>query len=99
MSAEPVHVERAERALAQAAQATGEVRQPEGTAPGATRSKRGRRIKPTRVVWLWPGWLPAGRLALLGGRPGDGKSSVTIDLAARLSTGSPLPDGYRPPAP
>ena len=98
MSAEPVHVERAERALAQAAQATGEVRQPK--APRRVmRSKRAADIKPTRVVWLWPGWLPAGRLALLGGRPGDGKSSVTIDLAARLSTGSPLPDGYRPPAP
>ncbi len=63
------------------------------------RSKRASEVKPQRIVWLWPGWLPAGRLALLGGRPGDGKSSVTIDLAARLSTGSPLPDGYRPPAP
>ena len=63
------------------------------------RSKRASEIKPTRVPWFWPGWLPAGRLALLGGRPGDGKSSLTIDLAARLSTGSPLPDGHRPAAP
>ena len=98
MSVDPAHAERADRALARAARVTGEATPPK--APRRVmRSKVAAEIKPTRVVWLWPGWLPAGRLALLGGRPGDGKSSVTVDLAARLSTGSPLPDGYRPPAP
>ena len=63
------------------------------------RAKRADQIAPTRVSWLWPGWLPAGRLALLGGRPGDGKSGICIDLAARLTTASPMPDGYRPPKP
>ena len=98
MSADPAHAERADRALARAARVTGEATPPK--APRRVmRSKVAAEIKPTRVVWLWPGWLPAGRLALLGGRPGDGKSSVTIDLAARATTGSPFPDGYRPPAP
>jgi putative DNA primase/helicase len=56
-------------------------------------------IEPTRISWLWKGWIPASRLALFGGKPGDGKSSVVLDLAARLSTASPMPDGTRPPEP
>jgi hypothetical protein len=45
------------------------------------------------VRWLWEKYLPRGKLALLDGHPGVGKSLVTIDLAARLSRGGPLPDG------
>ena len=45
-----------------------------------------------RVKWLWPGWLPAGKLVLLDGDPGCGKSTVAVDLAARVSTGAPMPD-------
>jgi hypothetical protein len=43
--------------------------------------------------------LPAARLTLFGGKPGDGKSGVTIDLTARLTTASPMPDGWRPKGP
>lgn len=45
------------------------------------------------VCWLWPGRLALGKLALLDGDPGLGKSLVTLDLCARLSTGRPFPDG------
>lgn len=45
------------------------------------------------VRWLWPRYLPRGKLAVLDGDPGVGKSLVTIDLAARLSRGGALPDG------
>lgn len=45
------------------------------------------------VNWLWPGKIPLGRITLLVGRPGEGKSFLTIDAAARVSTGSPWPDG------
>ena len=45
------------------------------------------------VAWLWPGYLPHGRLTLLDGDPQMGKSLITIDLAARLSRGRELPDG------
>ncbi len=45
------------------------------------------------VEWLWPGYLPSGMLCLLDGDPGVGKSTLTDDLAARASTGRPMPDG------
>jgi hypothetical protein len=45
------------------------------------------------VAWLWPGRLALGKLAILDGDPGVGKSLVTLDLCARLSTGRPFPDG------
>lgn len=48
-----------------------------------------------RVEWLWPGRLPLGKLVMFDGDPGAGKSTVFVDLAARLTTGSPMPDGYR----
>jgi hypothetical protein len=43
------------------------------------------------VEWLWPGYLPRGMLVLLDGDPGLGKSFLTLDLAARLSSGKPFP--------
>ena len=33
--------------------------------------------------WLWPGWLPLGKLAILDGDPGLGKSTLMFDLAAQ----------------
>ena len=45
------------------------------------------------VDWYWPGWLPAGKLATLDGDPSTGKSTMTLDLAARLTTGAVMPDG------
>jgi len=45
------------------------------------------------LAWLWPGRIPLGRITLLVGRPGEGKSFFTIDAAARVTTGTPWPDG------
>src|SRR5437868_10099227 len=45
------------------------------------------------VSWLWPGRMALGKLAILDGDPGLGKSLVALDLCARLSTGRPFPDG------
>ena len=47
----------------------------------------------SRVLALWPGCLAEGQLAMLDGDPGIGKSLLTLDLAARLSTGRPFPMG------
>ena len=46
------------------------------------------------ISWLWPGRLAFGKFNLLDGDPGDGKSLFTIDLAARVTTGRPLPGFY-----
>jgi hypothetical protein len=48
---------------------------------------------PEHVRWLWPGRLPLGKLVVLDGDPDIGKSTLTLDLAARVTTGSPMPDG------
>lgn len=50
-------------------------------------------VVPERVQWLWPGYLPAGKLVVLDGDPGLGKSTLTLDLAARITTGERMPDG------
>ena len=56
-------------------------------------------VRPRTVRWLWEPYLPRGKLALLDGDPGLGKSLVTLDLCARLSTGRPWPDGSAGPGP
>jgi hypothetical protein len=60
-------------------------------------SLEGTRSQP--LPWLWPGRLAAGRLTLIDGDPGQGKSLLTLDLAARLTTAKELPDGYQPAEP
>ncbi|MBI1796746.1 MAG: AAA family ATPase [Candidatus Eisenbacteria bacterium] len=50
------------------------------------------------VEWLWASRIPLGMLTVLDGDPGLGKSTVTLDLAARLSRGAVMPDGTPGPA-
>jgi len=50
-------------------------------------------VKPVEVRWLWPGRVPLGRITLLVGRPGEGKSLLTTYMASRVTTGSPWADG------
>lgn len=50
-------------------------------------------VEPRDVQWLWFGRVPLGRITLLVGRPGEGKSFLTTDMAARVTTGAPWPDG------
>jgi AAA domain len=50
-------------------------------------------VKSSRVRWLWKNYIPAGKLSIGEGDPGVGKSLVVTDLAARISTGRPMPDG------
>ncbi len=58
-------------------------------------------VQPAKVRWLWPGRLALGKPCLLAGPPGRGKSLLTLDIAARLSTGAgwpDMPDERREPA-
>lgn len=54
-------------------------------------------VEPSEIRWLWPGRVALGRLTLLVGRPGEGKSFLTTDMAARITTGTPWPDGSECP--
>ena len=48
-------------------------------------------IEAEEVQWLWYPYIPFGKLTILQGDPGCGKTMVALDLAARLSSGTPLP--------
>ena len=49
-------------------------------------------VAPCEVEWLWPGRVALGKLTLLAGDPGVGKSYLTLDMAARVSRGGPWPE-------
>lgn len=50
-------------------------------------------VQPEAIGWLWPGRLPVGKLVVLDGDPGVGKSTLSVTLAAHLTTGRRWPDG------
>jgi hypothetical protein len=43
------------------------------------------------IEWLWPNYIPRGMITLFDGDPDQGKTFVTLDLAARVSRGWPMP--------
>jgi hypothetical protein len=69
--------------------------------PGANGSAAARRlvtrpcseIDAEEVRWLWAGRIPYGMLSEIMGDPGCGKSTITADIAAAVTTGRPLPGG------
>ncbi|MGN6272496.1 MAG: AAA family ATPase [Protaetiibacter sp.] len=58
--------------------------------PGASRVTLtpASKIRPRRAVWLKRGWIALGALTLLAGVEGKGKSTITYDMAARVTSGS-----------
>lgn len=55
-------------------------------------------IRPEPIRWLWRGWLARGKLHLLAGAPGQGKTTIALALAAEISRGGSWPDGSRTPS-
>jgi putative DNA primase/helicase len=53
----------------------------------------GASIKPQPITWLWPSWLPAGKLTILAGAAGTGKTTLALSIAAALTSGGRWPDG------
>ena len=43
------------------------------------------------VEWLWYPYIPYGKVTVLQGDSGDGKSTFVLNLAAMLSRGEPMP--------
>lgn len=50
-------------------------------------------VQATSVRWLWYPFIAVGKITLLQGDPGDGKSTMMMNLIASLSNGECLPDG------
>jgi len=50
-------------------------------------------ITPKPIQWLHPGRIPKGKITILAGDPDVGKTFLTLDIAARVSTGNRWPDG------
>ena len=50
-------------------------------------------VQESAVEWLWYPYIPYGKITLLQGDPGDGKSTFMLHLAAQLTSGGILPDG------
>ncbi len=48
-------------------------------------------VVPERLDWLWRGRIAFGKVAVIDGDPGLGKSTLTLSLAASLTTGRPMP--------
>lgn len=46
-----------------------------------------------QIDWLWYPYIAIGKITLLQGDPGDGKSTMIMNLLAALSRGEMLPDG------
>ena len=72
-------------------------KEPSASPPGEIRAfaelRRFSDIRPKMLRWLWLRRIPLGKLTLIAGDPGLGKSLITIDIAARVSKGSRFPDG------
>ena len=50
-------------------------------------------VESEAVTWLWENYIPLGAISVIDGNPGVGKSTLTIDLASRITTGRTMPDG------
>jgi hypothetical protein len=50
-------------------------------------------VKSEPVKWLWYPYIAIGKITLLQGDPGDGKSTMMMNFIAELSKGGATPDG------
>lgn len=52
-------------------------------------------LTPQPVRWLWQYWLALGKLHILAGAPGQGKTTIALAMAATVTIGGRWPDGSR----
>lgn len=50
-------------------------------------------LKMSATDWLWPQWLAAGKLHILAGPPGTGKTTIASAIGSVVSNGGKWPDG------
>jgi putative DNA primase/helicase len=71
-------------------------------APGPERHRevvltRASSLRPEPVHWLWNEWIARGKLHLIAGAPGTGKTTISLGVAATISSGGSWPDGTKAP--
>lgn len=62
------------------------------------RGKRSRRLSTfdiEDIEWLMEGWFPKGEIAIIEGMSSMSKSTVMVDIIARVTSGRDFPDGSR----
>ncbi|QSG85604.1 AAA family ATPase [Acinetobacter indicus] len=52
-------------------------------------------IQAQAINWLWSGWLPLGKLTILAGAGGCGKTNLLLALIATITTNGIFPDGSK----
>lgn len=52
-------------------------------------------IETEKTHWVWKDYIPSGKITILAGDPGMGKSTIALDLLSRISCGTVLPSGGR----
>jgi putative DNA primase/helicase len=69
-----------------------------GPAPNASPAPtaiimRGSELRSKPIQWLWPNRIARGKLSLLAGAPGSGKSTLMTTIVAAVTTGGAFPCG------
>ncbi len=62
-------------------------------APAATEPPRSNVRPAAPIEWLWPGRIARGKLTVITGAPGSGKSILAMRIAAAVSSGAAWPCG------
>ena len=62
-----------------------------GNASGRIAYRRASDIQAKPIHWLWQGRIARGKVSMLAGNPGLGKSQVTVAMAAVVTTGGAWP--------
>lgn len=63
------------------------------TSEGSLSLVRADEIEPMPIDWLWSGRFAFGKFSIIAGDPGTSKSTLTLDLGARITVGEVFPDG------
>lgn len=58
---------------------------------GNLRIVKASEVKPKQIRWLWPGVIAQGKLIVIAGDPGLGKSQVSLFICATISSGGIWP--------